>query len=260
MRLERLHLLPVATPEGVTFSFRLASPALRMLAWCIDVMVVNATWSILATAVGLLQLLSADLAGLVGAVAYFLLTQGYRMATEWLWRGQTLGKRVLHLRVIDAQGLHLSFAQIALRNLLRLIDALPVCYLVGGLTALLNRRGQRLGDLVAGTVVIWQPPEPQPNSDLFATGKFNSLRRFPGTVARLRQHITPAQAHATWQALARRTQLDEHERLRLYAEIASHFQRQTPIPTEALEGISDEQFLRNVVEVLFIAPSGPEKN
>src|SRR5262249_58768067 len=59
---------------------------------------------------------------------------------EWYWRGQTVGKRMLRLRVVDRQGLRLQPSQIITRNLLRFVDGLPAFYMLGGLTSLLNRQ------------------------------------------------------------------------------------------------------------------------
>ncbi len=147
MSVERVQRWQVRTPEGVAFTFRIASPVLRLTAVVVDAATVSAVWSLLAVPIALLKVVSADVAGMVATVSYFLLSQGYRMIAEWRWRGQTLGKRLLRLRVVDERGLRLSFAQVALRNLLRFVDVLPGAYLVGGVAALMNRRGQRLGDL-----------------------------------------------------------------------------------------------------------------
>ena len=155
MSAERTQVLRVRTPEGVAFTVRLASPVLRAAAFMIDWAAVTVAWGVSATLLSLLHLLGRDFAGLVLTVGYFVLSQGYAIATEWGWRGQTLGKRVLRLRVVDARGLRLAFAQVVLRNLLRFVDGLPVFYLVGGVAALLNRRAQRLGDLAADTLVVW---------------------------------------------------------------------------------------------------------
>ena len=76
---------------------------------------------------------------------------------EWYWRGQTVGKRVLKLRVMDEQALRLEFSQIVVRNLLRFVDFLPGLYLVGGTACVLSRRFQRLGDLAANTIVVRNP-------------------------------------------------------------------------------------------------------
>jgi uncharacterized RDD family membrane protein YckC len=250
---DRVQTLRVRTPEGVSFSFRLASPALRVVALAIDAAVVATAWSVLSVAIGLLGLVSRDLAGGLAMVGYFVLSQGYRMVAEWRWRGQTVGKRVMRLRVVDERGHRLTFSQVALRNLLRFVDALPGAYLVGGAAALLNRRSQRLGDLAAGTLVIWEPVEPAPDFSVLAGAKYNSLRAHPPLVARLRQAISPAEAQLAWQALARRDRLEAGARVALFAQLAAHFQRVSPLPAEVIEGLSDEQVVRNVVEVLFVS-------
>lgn len=252
MSADRTHLLRVRTPEGVAFTVRLASPVLRAAAFVIDLGVVTAIWSVLALVIGFLGVISTDISGMIGAIAYFLLSQGYGIATEWLWRGQTVGKRVMRLRVVDARGLRLSFAQVVLRNLLRFIDGLPMFYLVGGVASLLNARAQRLGDLAADTLVVWEPVEPPPDFSVLKGDKYNSLRDHSPTVARLRQAVTPAEARAAWSALARREQFDADARVRLFAELAAYFRSRAAPPPEAVEGVSDEQFVRNVVDVLYV--------
>ena len=128
---------------------------------------------------GLFNLISLDLSRAVAIVAYFAAQIGYGLFCEWLWRGQTIGKRLLRLRVVDAYGLRLQFSQIVIRNLLRFVDMLPAFYLVGGLAALINARTQRLGDLAANTVVIRSPQITQPDLAQVLAGKFNSLRQHP---------------------------------------------------------------------------------
>lgn len=252
MSSERVHLLQVRTPEGVGFTFRLASPVLRATALLIDWGVVAAAWTLLAAIVSLLSLVNRDVAGLVAAVTYFVLSQGYRIATEWQWRGQSIGKRVMRLRVVDERGLRLMFSQVVLRNLLRFVDALPIAYMVGGMAALASRRGKRLGDLAAGTLVIWEPADPMPDLAALHSEKYNSLRAHTPVVARLRQAVTPAEARAVWQALARRDGLEAEARVRLFGELAEHFRALTPLPPETTEGVSDEQFVRNVIDVLYV--------
>ncbi|MDO8544310.1 MAG: RDD family protein [Opitutaceae bacterium] len=250
---ERLHQVRVRTPEGVSFAFRIASPVLRAGATAIDIGVVFAVWSALAVLVSLLKLVSADIAGLVATVLYFLLSQGYIIAAEWMWRGQSIGKRVMRLRVVDARGLRLTFAQVVLRNLLRFIDALPVMYLVGGVAALLNARGQRLGDLAADTLVVWEPAEPVPDFAVLQGEKYNSLRTYGPAVARLRHAVSPAIARAAWNALSRREEFEPAARVHLFAELAGHFRHVAAAPAELTEGLSDEQFVRNVVDVLHVS-------
>lgn len=252
MSTERTQVLRVRTPEGVAFTFRLASPVLRAGALIIDVAVVSAAWSVIGIVLGLLSLISRDIAVMAATIGYFLLSQGYRIAAEWLWQGQSIGKRSLRLRVVDARGLRLTFPQIVLRNVLRVVDGLPLFYLVGGIASFLSAHSQRLGDLAAGTVVVWEPPEPLPDFSQLRGEKYNSLREHPPAVARLRQAISPAEARTAWAALARRDQLDPDARVRLFAELAAYFVAAAGLPAEAVEGVSHEQFVRNVVDVLYL--------
>lgn len=249
---DRTHLLRVRTPEGVAFTVQLASPVLRAVAFLTDWAVMSAAWSAIWSILRLVQLLSSDLAGMVFVVGYFLFSQGYWIATEWLWRGQTVGKRLLKLRVVDARGLRLSFAQVVLRNLLRFVDGLPVFYFVGGLAALVNRRAQRLGDLAADTLVVWEPAEPQPDFSALRGDKYNSLREHMAVVGRLRQAIAPAEARSIWAAVARRDQFEPEARVRLFADLATYLRGVAAAPAEVAEGVSDEQFVRNVVDVLYV--------
>jgi len=252
MNADRTHLWRVRTPEGVAFTFRLASPVLRAAALLIDLAAVSAAWSVIALVLSVLNLISVDFAGMVITIGYFLFSQGYGIATEWFWRGQSLGKRVMRLRVVDARGLRLTFAQVALRNLLRFVDGLPLFYLVGGVTSLLNHRAQRLGDLAADTLVVWEPVETLPDFAALQGEKYNTLRGHAPVVARLRHVISPAAARAAWSALARRDEFDAGERVKLFAELAVYFRTAAAVPAEMSEQVADEQFVRNVVDVLYV--------
>lgn len=81
-------------------------------------------------------------------------TTSYFLFFETLFRGRTPGKRITHLRVVSDGGSVLSWRQSLLRNLLRMVDSLPAGYLVGVVAMLISPRVQRLGDVVAGTIVI----------------------------------------------------------------------------------------------------------
>lgn len=253
---ERLDRLRVRTPEGVSFTFELASPVTRLAAWAVDKATIIAAWSLLSALIMIVGVLSPDLARGAIRIGFFVLATGYGIACEWLWNGRTLGKRLLHLRVMDERGLPLRFSQVVIRNLLRAIDSLPVAYLVGGGAALLGRKAQRLGDFAAATIVVREPPLARTDLGGLVLAKYNSLRGQQHVAARLRAAISPALAYAALQALWRRDELEDTARVTLFAELAAHFRSLTPLPVEADEGISDEQFVRNVVEVVFGAKPG----
>jgi uncharacterized RDD family membrane protein YckC len=251
MNSSRVSTLIIRTPEGIAFSLLLACPVTRCLAWAIDVGCIIGLISIVSTFLGLAGLVSSDLARTLIILGYFVVQIGYGIVCEWLWRGQTVGKRLLRLRVMDAQGLHLQFSQVVLRNLLRFVDSMPAFYLVGGVTSLLNPRAQRLGDIVGNTIVIRHLRLPEPDVDQLMAGKFNSLRDYPLLEARLRQRVSPREAGLALQALLRRDQLDSQARLEVFEQMAAHFRTLAPFPAETAEDITPEQYVRNVVDILF---------
>jgi hypothetical protein len=84
----------------------------------------------------------------------------------------------------------------------------------------------------------------------------NFLRQQPHLEARLRQQVSPAEAAVALQALLRRDDFDPQARIELFAELARHFRRKVEFPPEDIEGVSDEQYLRNVVDVLYRTQKG----
>lgn len=243
--------LIIRTPEGIVFSQMLAGPVTRFFAWFIDQLCIQAVLTLAGTVLGLLELINFNFVFALYVVAYFVVSIGYGIFFEWTWRGQTIGKRLFHLRVTDVEGMRLQFNQIVVRNLLRFVDALPAFYLVGGLTSWLNAKCQRLGDIAANTIVIHAPRIAEPDLDQLLAGKFNSLRQFPHLAARLRQKVSPVEAGVVLQALLRRDEFDPVARVELFDELARHFRAKVEFPAEATDGVADEQYLRNLVDVLY---------
>lgn len=248
---DRTNTLTIRTPEGIEFSFLLAGPVTRFLAWSVDLMVILAVSKLLTVLVGVVGIVSRDLAVAATILGYFVVSIGYGIALEWHWNGQTLGKRLLRLRVNDVNGMQLQFSQIVIRNLLRFVDSLPALYLIGGLACLISRRAQRLGDIVANTIVTWNPRLSEPDLDQLLEGKYNSLRKYPHLEARLRQHVSPHEAQIALQALVRRDEFEPESRVALFESLAAHFKSIVVFPAEATDGLSDEQYIRNVVDALY---------
>jgi uncharacterized RDD family membrane protein YckC len=251
MRSTRTNTLLLRTPEGVLFSLPLASPVSRCLAWVVDVVCIASAAGIVEKILRLFGFMNAGLANASNVIAYFVISIGYGIALEWYWRGQTLGKRLVGLRVMDERALRLEFSQVVVRNLLRFIDLLPALYLVGGLACFTSRRYQRLGDLVASTIVVRNLAIGQPNLDQLLGGKFNSLLAHRHLAARLRQRTSPAEASVAMEALLRRDEFAPAARLQLFEDLAAHYRAIVEFPVEAVEQLSDEQYVRNVVEILF---------
>ena len=243
--------LTVRTPEGISFALKLAGPGARMMAWLVDQVIV---WGLL-TALSVVAMLFAWIGpGYVMAamlIAYFAIDLFYGVLLEWGMRGQTLGKRMLRLRVMDEQALRLRFHQVMIRNLLRFVDRFPFFYLVGGVAMFFSRRAQRLGDFAAGTIVIHEPKLAQPALDRVLADKYNSFREYPHIAARLRSRVAPAEAQIALEALLRRDTLELEARIELFQKLAEHFRELAPFPQSATDGLPDEQYVRNVVDTLY---------
>ena len=248
---EKTNRLLIKTPEGISFSMLLASPITRLLAWVIDFFCIAASSVIISNLLAVSGIISLDLSGAINLISYFIISIGYGIFAEWYWRGQTIGKRLLHLRVVDVQGLRLQFSQILIRNLMRIVDSLPGFYMVGGLTCLASRHAQRLGDFAGNTVVVRNPRIPDQDLNQLLAGKYNTLRKYPLLGARLRQRVTPHEAGIALRALLRRDELEPQARIRLFEEVAAHFRCITDFPEESTHGITDEQFVRNIVDILY---------
>lgn len=250
MTATRSHSLEIVTPEGVHFGLPLAGPVARMLAWIVDAMLIGAGISAAGKAVSLFGVVSSDWYAAAATLAYFVISIGYGIAFEWWWSGQTPGKRLMRLRTVDALGLKLEFQQVAIRNILRFVDSLPLLYMVGGVTALITRDAQRLGDMAANTVVIRQRPLAPLDPTVYATVRFNSLLEYPHIVAVLRQRSAPALVELALQAVARRDELSPDAQLEVFRVLAEKFHGVTRIPEEVTATLTDEQFVRNVLQVV----------
>ena len=254
----RTNMLTLKTPEGVVFSTRLAGPVARFLAWGVDVLCIIAVVRVASILAALLGWINVDIANAVFVLVSFVGTIGYGIAMEWFWRGQTLGKKMFRLRVVDIGGMRLQFSQVVIRNLVRFVDSMPMFYVVGGLTCLLNRHGQRLGDIAANTVVVRVPKTQVPDVEQLLAGKFNSLHQYPHLEARLRQRVDPEEVDVAVRSLLRRDRLDSLARASLFKEMADHFRSLVEFPSEALDGITDEQYVRNVVDSVYRKRTAPE--
>jgi uncharacterized RDD family membrane protein YckC len=193
-----------------------------------------------------------------GVAVWFLLTfivqWGYFVVFEWLWHGQTPGKRIVGIRVIDLQGTSISLGQATARNVLRVVDGLPllvpdivpVMYGVGFLVAACNPEQRRLGDLAAGTLVVYVEAK---NAPLLALqhGFAGEAPRMQFLRQRLEQLTRPQKATLLDLCL-RRDQLRVRERARLFAAVTEYFRDHLDLAPE--EHQSPEKFVLQVAAVL----------
>jgi len=246
-----INTLEIRTPEGVSFSLPLAGPFLRFAAVTLDLACVSVICSAISSVLGIGRIVSPNLYAAVVTLGFFVISVGYAIALEWFWGGQTIGKRLVRIRVMDENGLRLQLGQIAIRNLFRTVDALPVLYGVGGVACLLSKRWQRLGDFAAGTIVVRHSDTAFHGADTLEPGKYNSFRAHPHLEARLRQRVSPHEAGLALHALMRREMLEPQARIQLFKELADHYRALAPFPEEATFALTGEQYVRNAVESIF---------
>ncbi len=147
--------LSLMTPEGIRLLLTPAGPYLRAVAWMLDFLIYCAFVSIVA-------MIMPD--GKLGQGLYliflFLSYWGYPIICEVYFGGRTLGKRITGLEVVRADGLPVGWRESTLRNLLLVADFLPLMYASGLVCMMLDVKFRRIGDIVAGTIVIHREPKP----------------------------------------------------------------------------------------------------
>ena len=138
-------------PEGVRLEFRLAGPVVRAAAWAID-----------AAIRALLYLVFTIIFAFMGGVGMALMFIGFFLV-EWFYPvlfeirdGATPGKKAMGIQVIQDTGVPVTPAASVIRNFLRIADFLPVLYAAGLISMMSNREFKRLGDLAAGTLVVYR--------------------------------------------------------------------------------------------------------
>ncbi len=156
--------LVIETPERVPLHFALASIGNRFIACAID----HAIQMVSLIALAIMFAIISDGADLGSrltsapkwvrallVVIAFVVDDGYFVIFEWRWSGQTPGKRWLKLRAIREDGRPITFFESFVRNILRVVDIIvPPFYSVGLVSVFATRKDQRVGDIVAGTVVV----------------------------------------------------------------------------------------------------------
>jgi uncharacterized RDD family membrane protein YckC len=236
----------IRTPENVTFEFELAGLGSRGLAWGIDVFAMALLFSLATLLFSLFGLILAGFAKALYYVALFLIQWGYGAALEWRWQGQTLGKRVIGLRVLSFHGTPIGFAQAVVRNLLRIVDILPGGYLVGALSVLCDRHARRFGDIAADTVVIRARRSERPAAIATHADRYNSFARDP-LIAHAARTITAPERDAMLGLALRREHLPLGVRHALFAKLALHMEERLGIQRPPY--FSEERFVLNVAAV-----------
>ncbi|MCU0238427.1 MAG: RDD family protein [Pyrinomonadaceae bacterium] len=234
--IETEETLVIETPERVQLHFALASIGNRFIAVAIDHLIQYFTiflivWAMVTFSgakefteeIGLQQLVSEapKWAIAILIIVIFLLFAGYFVIFEWMWNGQTPGKRLMKLRVIREDGRPITFWEALARNLLRLFDTFPgmvvPIYSVGLISVFLSDRDQRIGDLFGGTVVVRERADEAPTfNDVFSNPTsdeaFRRVQKRTEFIADVKE-VKESEIEVVETFLRRRWDLEEKQRL-----------------------------------------------
>jgi len=241
--IETEETLIIETPERVPLAFALASIGNRFLAVAIDHTIQFLSIALIVFiflfAAGassergssLIDGFSSEVPNWLIAVMIlilFLVFSGYFALFEWLWDGQTPGKRLTKLRVIREDGRPITLWEAIARNLLRIFDAIPgvviPVYSVGLIVVFLSGRDQRVGDLFAGTVVIRERTDDAPTfaetfSNPVSDAAFRRVQQHTVFEANI-QAIAEPEIEIVESFLRRRWDLTERQRIWMAWRIA----------------------------------------
>ncbi|HEV7671536.1 MAG TPA: RDD family protein [Thermoanaerobaculia bacterium] len=228
----------ITTPEHVRVRLEPAGPGSRFLALLVDVALILAITALASSTLS--RVLPRSLSTLAIATLSFILTWIYHVGFEIRREGRTPGKAMLGLRVVDARGLPLSLEQSFVRNVGRVLDFAPLFYGLGGMVALLDRDGRRLGDLLADTLVVRD--EGGSRRRMAAADLPETLRREGAApvdveLARLARHRLSLDERELLVALVRRAdKLDPRARYDLFEQAGRHFRRKIGLDLPHLSG------------------------
>jgi uncharacterized RDD family membrane protein YckC len=232
----------IDTPEQTALEFSLAGTGSRFLALAIDTLIQVTAWVGLAMSATLLTWFAGrTLAGPWIAAAAFLLFflayYGYFVIFEALWNGQTPGKRMIRIRVIKDNGQPIRAIESVGRNLLRIVDQLPFFYAIGIISVLVSKKSKRLGDFVAGTIVVHERAL-EDIKPVWETGIASSELKLGS------EHLTLEDLALVEAFLNRRSSLAADVRYNAAAQIVDRLKPKLQIP----EGVSlrNEQLLEAI--------------
>lgn len=225
----------ISTPEGVALELPLAGLGSRFTAGLLDLAIKGAIFGVVALLFGLLV---GGLVALVAilAAAFFVMVV-YDILFEVRGGGRTPGKRAMGLRVVDAGGGAVGLRTSAVRNLLRLVEGLPLSYAPAVLSILVTRDNQRLGDLAAGTLVVREPPAAGGPSFAGSQPVGGSLADWDVSA------VTPQELAAVRSFLGRRHDFEPAARLALAKQLADGL---APRVGGAPQGMAPEPFLESL--------------
>lgn len=232
--------LRIDTPEQIALELPLAGIGSRFLALAIDTLIQSVVYFITAfififtlpLGSSILMFLPKLLGPALAIFILFAVYWGYFAFFESIWSGQTPGKRYVGIRVIKESGRPINAFEAIARNLMRAVDGLPGIYGVGLVCMMCNQQSRRLGDFVAGTVVVHEKPaeDVRPSWNTSDQG----ISPAPGLAK-----ITPEELVLIETYLHRRWDLDKYVRLNTALQIAERIKTKTGLQPQPNQHVDD---------------------
>jgi len=232
--------LKIDTPEQIALELPLAGVGSRFLAIAIDTLIQGALYFLVGVVFFLILGLGSSVVWYLpntvgpalGIFILFAIYWGYFAIFEIVWKGQTPGKRFAGIRVIKESGRPINAFEAVGRNLMRAVDLMPGMYGVGLVCMMLNRQSRRLGDFVAGTVVVHEKgsEEVRPTWNTASEGASSGAATGQMTADELVLIET---------YLSRRWELDPEVRLRTAIQIADRVKAKTGLQPQTHQHVDD---------------------
>ena len=232
--------MKIDTPEQIALELPLAGIGSRFLAIAIDTLIQIALYLLtgliflllLPQGFSIFTFLPKSLGPAIAIFIGFAIYWGYFAIFEIIWKGQTPGKRVAGIRVIKESGRPINAFEAIARNLMRAVDAMPGIYGVGLVSMMLNKQSRRLGDFVAGTVVVHEKPTDQVRPTWNTAAEGVSASGGIGQVA-------PEELVLIETYLSRRFDLEPEVRLRTAIQIADRIKAKTGLEPQSHQHVDD---------------------
>lgn len=247
----------VLTPEYVEFDFVVAGLYSRFLAYLIDLLISTVLLTVLFVVVVLVTVVTMSGLGIaLYFIGAFVMNWVYNIVLETFWSGQTVGKRAMGLRVIQESGVRISFLHACLRNLVRPIDNLPMLYFVGAVAAFFSPTHQRLGDMLAGTLVVRERKLKLP-AGLARPEEEMALLDDPLFRMRVAK-LSEEEEALLFAAAIRREELGMEARLTLFAELSKRLQEDLDFYKPP--NLSDEKLVLLVTSAVLARAQGKKRS
>lgn len=232
--------LKIDTPEQIALELPLAGIGSRFLAIAIDTLIQILLYLLtglvflllLPEGLSIFTFLPRTLGPALAIFVGFAIYWGYFAVFEIIWRGQTPGKRIAGIRVIKHSGRPINAFEAIGRNLMRAVDGMPGVYGVGLVCMMLNKESRRLGDFVAGTVVVHEKPSDQ------VRPTWNTASQMTSDSGEMVQ-VTADELVLIETYLSRRFELEPEVRLRTAIQIAERIKLRTGLQPQAHQHVDD---------------------